>query len=70
MLAMYLLRLCSKFTMDKESMGELAFLVTLLKWNNRRSLYWYIGNPHMLKNTCTTAMTAKQVASKVFLPPF
>ena len=55
--------------MDKESKGELAFLATLLKQNNRRSLYWYIGSLHMLKNTYTTAMTAKQVRSKVLFPP-
>ena len=28
-----------KFTMDKESNGELAFLDTLLKCNNGKSLY-------------------------------
>ena len=34
-----------------------------------RFLYWYIGNPHILTNTYTTALTTKQVARKVlFLP--
>ena len=30
-----------------------------------RSLYWYIGNLHILTNAYTTALTIKQVASVV-----
>ena len=30
-----------------------------------KSLYWYIGNLHILTNTYTTALTTKQVARKV-----
>ena len=34
-----------------------------------RSPYWYIGSLHILNNTYTTALTTKQVASKVLFPP-
>ena len=34
-----------------------------------KSLYWYIGSPHILTNTCTTALTAKPVARKLLLRP-
>ena len=57
-----------KFTMEEESNGELAFLDTLLKQNNEETLYWYIGNLHILTNTYTTALTTKQVARKVLFP--
>ena len=50
--------------MEEESNGELAFLDTLLKQNNEETLYWYIGNLHILTNTYTTALTTKQVQGK------
>ena len=59
----------NKFTMEKESNGELALLDTLLKRNNGRSLYWFIGSLHIVTNTYTTAFTTKQVARKVLFPP-
>ena len=34
-----------------------------------RYQYWYIGNLHILANTCTTAAPTKQVARKVLFPP-
>ena len=59
-----------KFTIEGESNGELAFLDTLLKWNNgKRNLHWYIGSLRILTNTYTTALTTKQVARKVLFPP-
>ena len=33
------------------------------------SLYWYLGSLRILTNTYTTALTPKQVASKVLLTP-
>ena len=57
-----------KFTMEKESNGELAFLETLLKRNNGEiSVLVYRKPTHT--NTYTTALTAKQVARKVLFPP-
>ena len=58
-----------KFTMEKEINGELAFLDTLLKQNNGRFLYWYIGNLCILTNSYTTVLATKQVARKVLFPP-
>ena len=35
-----------------------------------RPLYWYIGNPRILTNIYTTALTTKQVARKALFPPY
>ena len=59
-----------KFTVEKESNGELAFLITLLKQNNGRSLYWYIGSLCKLTNTYTAALTTKQAAKIMLFPRF
>ena len=58
-----------KFTMEEESNGELAFLDTLLKWNNGEISVLVIGSLHILTNTYTTDLTTKQVARKVLFPP-
>ena len=58
-----------KFSMEEESNGELAFLDTLLKWNNGEISVLVIGSLHILTNTYTTDLTTKQVARKVLFPP-
>ena len=55
--------------MEEESIEELAFLDTLLKRNNGKILYWYIGSLRVLTNTYTTALTTKQVARKGLFRP-
>ena len=55
--------------MEKESNRELAFLDTLLKRNNGKFSYRYIGSLHIVTNTYTTALTTQQVARKVLFPP-
>ena len=55
--------------MEEESNGELAFLDTLLKWNNGEISVLVIGSLHILTNTYTTDLTTKQVARKVLFPP-
>ena len=57
------------FTMEGESNVELALLDSLLKQNNGRTSYYYIGSLYMLTNTYTIAVTTKQVAKKVLFPP-
>ena len=57
-----------KFTMEEESNRELAFLDTLLKWNNGEISVLVYRKP-TLTNTYTTALTTKQVARKVLFPP-
>ena len=57
-----------KYTMEEESNRELAFLDTLLKWNNVEiSVLVYRKPAHT--NTYTAALTSKQVAKKVLPPP-
>ena len=51
-----------KFTMEEESHGGLAFIETLLKWNNGKTLYWYIRSLLILTNNYTATLTTKQVA--------
>ena len=58
-----------KFTMEEESNVELVFLDTLLTRNNGEISILYIGSLYILTNTYTTALTNKQVAGKVLLPP-
>ena len=58
-----------KFTMEEESNVELVFLDTLLTRNNGDISILYIGSLYILTNTYTTALTNKQVAGKVLLPP-
>ena len=55
-----------KFTMEEESNAELAFLETLLKWNNGEISVLVYRKP---THTYTTALTTKQVGWKVLLPP-
>ena len=59
-----------KFTMDEKSNEELAFLDTLLKRNIEKFMCCYIGSLHILTNTYTTALTTKQVATEMLLPPY
>ena len=54
----------------KKINGELPFLDTLLKHSNEKNSVWQIGNLHILTKTFSTALTNKQVARKVLLPPF
>ena len=59
----------TKFTMEEESNGELAFLDTLLKQNNGKiSVLVYRKPTHT--DQYTAALTIKQVARKVLFPPF
>ena len=58
-----------KFIMEEESNGEIAFLNTLLKWNNGKISVLYMGSLRILTNAYTTALTTKQVARKVLFPP-
>ena len=55
--------------MEEESNGELAFLDTLLKRNNRQISVLVYRSLHILTNTYTTALTTKQVARKLLSPP-
>ena len=55
-----------KFTMEEESNAKLAFLETLLKWNNGEISVLVYRKP---THTYTTALTTKQVGWKVLLPP-
>ena len=56
--------------MEEESNGELTLFDTLLKRNEERYLYWYIGSLYILINTYTIALTTKQVARKLLFPPY
>ena len=56
--------------MEEESNEELAFLDTLLKRNIEKFMCCYIGSLHILTNTYTTALTTKQVATEMLLPPY
>ena len=56
-----------KFTMEGEIHGELAFLDTLLKWNNGKISGLVYRKPSYT-NTYTTALITKQVARKVVFP--
>ena len=46
------------------------FLDTLLKGNNGETSVLVYRSLHILTNTYTTALTTKQVARKVLLPPY
>ena len=59
-----------KFTMEKESNGELAFLITLLKQNNGKISVLVYGSLCKLTNTYTTALTTKQAAKIMLFPGF
>ena len=56
-----------KFTMEEESNGELAFLATLLKWNNGKTSVLVYKNLRLLTNT--SVLITKQVARKLLFPP-
>ena len=58
----------TKFTMEEESNGELAFLDTLLKQNNGMIFVLVYSSLAMLSNTYNIAITNKQVSRKVLLP--
>ena len=55
--------------MEKESNGELAFLDTLLERNNGEISVLVCRKPTHTDQYLTTALTTKQVARKVLLPP-
>ena len=55
-----------KFTMEKESNGELAFLATLLKRNNGKISVLVYKNLRLLTNT--SVLITKQVARKLLFP--
>ena len=57
-----------KFTMEEENNGELAFLDTLLKWNNGENSLLIYRKPTYTDQYLTTALTAEQVARKVLFP--
>ena len=59
----------TKFTMEEESNGELAFLDTLLKRNNGEISVLVYRKPTHTDQYLTTALTIKQVARKGLFPP-